>query len=212
MRRLRADGLPVTAIARRLGISKARVYELLDPNELAKARARKRRYDGVCVDCGAQTRNGGKAVPPKRCQACSRQHQHDTRRWTPDAITAAMRAWGERHGRAPVASDWRRTGMHHPTASTVVGAVGWNAALRAAGFAPSHVRGPGATGHGGLTPQVLADTIAAYERLGSLTAAARVLGVSIAAVKQRLRKAGHPTRRASGKLRRDGDRVTALTP
>jgi hypothetical protein len=68
----------------------------------------------------------------------------EPRRWTPELIAEALRAWTRAHGCAPTGSAWNatRTSSAHPSLSTVVARFGrWSNALRAAGVAKS--RKPG---------------------------------------------------------------------
>lgn len=192
-RGLREQGLKLREIAQRMGISRSMAGELIVDPDGSRARARKAKNDGVCMDCGARTKGGGGRIPPKRCGECAKRFREENMRWTPDEIVRAVRAWVDKHGRAPSPSkDWLHAGVDHPVTSTVVGKVGWAEALRRAGCQPQG-RGPGAAGGpGSLTPMILAGTIDAYERTGSRAEAARVLGITDTAVRFRLRKAGYP--------------------
>lgn len=51
-----------------------------------------------------------------RCGECGRQKPL----WTPEAIVAALVAWGRDHdGRGPAEREWRRAGKGHPATQTV---------------------------------------------------------------------------------------------
>lgn len=66
---LHAQGLNALRIAERLRISKTYAYELIDDPTGARARERKQRLCGTCVECGGPTSYdvGG---PPERCRDC----------------------------------------------------------------------------------------------------------------------------------------------
>jgi hypothetical protein len=62
-----------------------------------------------------------------------------TRRWTPDELVDALRAWERRHGHAPTSSEWPNAGAgsDHPARGTIVNHFGnWIQALHAAGLEP----------------------------------------------------------------------------
>ena len=140
------EGLSIRQIAVRLGRSPATVKAYFYDPTGEKARAVKRRYQGVCRGCGAYTqpRNGkGDAYP--YCKTC--HPGAIERRWTRERVLDAIRAWHELHGRLPTSYDWSRTHARHrggealirltggqwPSASVVTTLFGsWRAARSAA--------------------------------------------------------------------------------
>jgi hypothetical protein len=151
----------------------------------SRVRARKDRYAGECIDCGGPTdgNKGPSNPPPTRCSPCFTAHLHDTRRWTPQTIVAALRAWTARHGRQPTAADWAVVGEHrgeYPPTSTVQHEFGsWDAAIRAAGL-PSASRFKGIDG---------AEVVALFEGGLSRNAIAARFDVDPATVSYHLRRA-----------------------
>ena len=73
-----------------------------------KARAVKARYRGVCRGCGAYTQpRNGKGDAYAYCKRC--HPGAIERRWTPERVLDAMRAWQTLYGRLPSSYDWSRT-------------------------------------------------------------------------------------------------------
>ena len=73
-----------------------------------KAKAVKRRYQGVCRGCGAPTQpRNGKHDPYEYCKAC--HSGAIATQWTTERVRDAMRAWQHRYGRLPSSYDWSRT-------------------------------------------------------------------------------------------------------
>ena len=73
-----------------------------------KARAVKRRYQGVCRGCGAYTQpRNGKGDAYAYCKAChpGAIEQH----WTRERVIEAMLDWRRRYGMLPSSYDWSRT-------------------------------------------------------------------------------------------------------
>lgn len=150
--RLRAQGLSITQVAAELGLSRSFTGSLLYDHDGAKERERKRRYAGVCEQCGARTDgSNGRAKAPSLCAACSVRRQHEERFWTRDAIVDCIQAFAEMYGRPPTAPDWNpsfaaargdteraarfREDGAWPFVSVVVREFGsWAAAIEAAGF------------------------------------------------------------------------------
>ncbi len=136
--RFRAQGWKLPEIAERMAAKPATVRAWLADPDLSKQRARRARYSRPCADCGRPTNgSGGYAVQHKRCAECSHVHQYATRRWTPENIAAAIRDWANAHGRSPSASEWVAGDETHPSTSTVAYAMGWNEAIRVAGYEPA---------------------------------------------------------------------------
>lgn len=198
---LRAEGLYGAQIAKRLRISTSYAYELLSDPTGEKARRRKERYCGMCVDCGGRTNAGG-GPPPERCDVCWRRY---TTVWTRDAVITAVRAWADEHGGIPPgAEDWnpqqaiaqgrpeKADKFYEDDAWPLTGTVqrvfgSWNDAIRAAGFDP---RRPGHYGREGEDIADRYDLVAMYERGMSLSQIAADLGVSTKAVSGGLKKQG----------------------
>ena len=102
------EGLSIRQIAGRLGRSPATVKAYFYDPTGGKARAVKARYQGVCRGCGAYTQpRNGKGDAYAYCKAC--HPGAIERRWTPERVLAAMRAWRARYGRLPSSYDWSRT-------------------------------------------------------------------------------------------------------
>jgi hypothetical protein len=135
------EGLSIAEIARRLGRANATIKAYLYDPTGEKARAVKRRYQGVCRGCGAPTAaRGGKGdAYEKRCHPGAIAPTR-TREWVRDA----MREWRRRYGGPPSSTDWSRTharrrggealkrleGGEWPPPSTVMDLYGsWAAAL-----------------------------------------------------------------------------------
>lgn len=75
-RRLRDEGFSIRGIGDVLGCSRSYASELLNDPDGSKARARKDRYAGICVDCGGPTSGceGRGPNAPQRCWACNCEH------------------------------------------------------------------------------------------------------------------------------------------
>jgi hypothetical protein len=135
---LRDAGLSVSAIAVRMGAARSTVSMWLSDPDLSKQWARRDRYRGRCVDCDAPTDgSSGRVVDaPTRCDPCSREHKHATRRWTREAIVSELRLWAAELGRAPTAREGFRAGA--PVCTSVVQHEfgSWNVGIAAAGFTP----------------------------------------------------------------------------
>lgn len=107
----------------------------------SKQKARRERYQGTCVDCGAKTDgSNGRANAPKRCAKCAADAQHDERYWTRETIIEAIKRFGREHGRAPVATDWLYgkhgvNGSGYPWPGFLIREFGsWANGIEAAGF------------------------------------------------------------------------------
>lgn len=159
---LRAEGKPIQHIATALGVSRSYASELAGCDPLGtRARARKQRYQGVCVDCGGPTSGGdGRAKAPERCQECRTEYQHteeyslSKQLWPREVLLARIREWAQLYGEPPAIPDWSPTSAriigdeararrfeladgHWPWFTLVVRRFGsWNAALTEAGFEP----------------------------------------------------------------------------
>src|SRR5246127_5742002 len=102
------EGLSIRQIADRLGRSPATVKAYLYYPSGEKARAVKARYVGVCRGCGAYTQpRNGRGDAYAYCKTC--HPGAIERRWTREAVVAAMREWRDRYGRLPSSYDWSRT-------------------------------------------------------------------------------------------------------
>jgi AraC-like DNA-binding protein len=102
------EGLSIRQIADRLGRSPATIKAYFYDPTGEKARAVKARYVGVCRGCGAYTQpRNGKGDAYAYCKTC--HPGAIERRWTREAVLAAMREWRDRYGRLPSSYDWSRT-------------------------------------------------------------------------------------------------------
>lgn len=144
------EGFTREQIADRYGKSYSAVTNLLADPDGSKQRARRKRYQGRCEDCGAATDgSNGHAGAPTLCEPCSRVHQHDERYWTPAQIVAAIREWAAIHDAPPVSTTWLRgveldaQGRRRwPPVNVVQREFGtWAAAIAAAGFARPRIGG-----------------------------------------------------------------------
>ena len=98
----------IAEIARRLGRAQATVKACLYDPTGEKARAVKRRYQGVCQHCGAPTQaRNGKHDAYSHCKKC--HPGAIARKWTREQVRGAMRAWQQRYGTPPTSYDWSRT-------------------------------------------------------------------------------------------------------
>lgn len=97
-------------IAEHYGKSYSAVGNLLADPDGSKQRARRRRYQGTCSECGAPTDgSNGRGKAP----SLYREHSAEAQRsaylfWTRDRIIASIHEWVDEHGRRPVAADWLR--------------------------------------------------------------------------------------------------------
>jgi Homing endonuclease associated repeat len=98
------------------------------------------RNAGVCSRCGGPTSaSEGLSKRADTCATCTRQQQHDDRKWNPESIVTALKAWASDHdGMAPSSAAWLpRMPEGMPPVSVVQREFGsWSAGLRAAGLEP----------------------------------------------------------------------------
>ena len=97
-------------------------------------RCRKQQYAGRCRTCGAKTNgSNGSARAASECLGCRSARLHAERRWTPEAVIAAIRAHAAELGRAPGAKEAeKRFGALPTSAEREFGS--WSAALVASGL------------------------------------------------------------------------------
>lgn len=95
------QGMPVTAAAQTLGLSRSWAYELLADPSGERARARRLHARTPCPACGAP-------ITPGR-DACRTHAAHARRTHTRDSVDAALRAWHDTHGWIPTSTEL------HPT-------------------------------------------------------------------------------------------------
>jgi Homing endonuclease associated repeat len=114
--RMHAGGADSEAIGAVLGVAPSTVERYL------KARP--------CVDCGDPVVKGS-----AHCQRCGRRRSPTgaTKKWTPELVVAALRAYEQEFGRPPTREALNRAGRDYPSPSTVRRYLGsFGAALRAA--------------------------------------------------------------------------------
>jgi len=192
---LYATGLNGIEIADAIGISRSYAYELLHDPDGAEATVRKGRAYGTCEGCGKPTSYtvGG---PTRLCRSCTAASK---KKWTHEAIVAAIQRYAMVSGKQPTATCWNTAASgfnaerarlfregDYPVTNTVRNIFGsWNAAIEAAGFEPVPARG-----YRGLSDQAYERTIRLYEDGRSIAEIARAESVSVAAIKQRLERKG----------------------
>jgi hypothetical protein len=163
IKRLKDAGLTFDEIAAGLGIARSTATDAYYDPTGEKARARKAKNNGRCVDCGVETKNSGGKIPPARCRPCAGIATGAARKvWTREAIVGAICAWANEHGEPPASSDWNpwgaRNNLHDeararrdeeagdrwPGFTTVIRAFGsWNSAMQAAGYGTRPAHGGG---------------------------------------------------------------------
>lgn len=214
---MRTDGMLLREIAAEFGLSIQTVHEWVTDPDGVKRAAKRARYAGVCVDCGAPTDGSdGPGKASARCIEChARWWRENFAIWDRERIITAVRAWAAEHnGTPPSATDWnpqqaRLLGRPEkaekfyadaawPFVSTVVDYFGtWNAAITAAGLQPrrpSHYGQPGES--------VSTDDIVALYRSGlSLSQISKRLGISPSGASARLKAAGVQLRPQGGQQR-----------
>jgi transcriptional regulator with XRE-family HTH domain len=105
-RELRGQGYLQREIADLMGISRSAANDLLTDPDNAKKRSRRLLYGGTCRICGKITDgSAGNHPPPDICIECGPNEQHENRRWTPEAVIAALQEFRQRVGRTPTATD-----------------------------------------------------------------------------------------------------------
>lgn len=206
IRELREDeGLTWREIGERLGISlKTAQGYYVDPTG-EKTAARRARNNGTCLDCGAETKNGGARIAPLRCRTCASEARI---KWTREEIVAAIRRWAELYGKPPSANDWNIASSWHkgervvrwrsgdwPHVTTIQARFGgWNAAIGAAGFPTQSPNG-----RRGLPQAEIDRTIELYRQGYSLSAIGKEMGVTSTAIRFRLERAGIPRSLKTGR-------------
>jgi transcriptional regulator len=147
---LRDKGLTIREITSKTGLSRSYVTALISDPTGEKDRIRKNRYRQPCPGlegkpCGRlMDGSNGRSKGPQHCAACQIEIQHAEKRWTRDAVIAAIQRWAAEYGRPPVATDWNHAGRPegYPPATSVYrtstnpGApfAKWADAIEAAGF------------------------------------------------------------------------------
>lgn len=156
---LRRKGWGYRTIGRELGVSATTVRRWLNPDYDQRMkqnnRARKLKYAGKCVDCGARTSYGeNKDNPCLRCVPCHRKYYRqqclENREWTRERIIQAIQRWASEHdGKPPTTTDWLKPQPNYPVFTKVYQDDKnrslnpfryWADAIEAAGF-PRPVRG-----------------------------------------------------------------------
>lgn len=139
-KRRRAEGAKLREIGAELGVTLKTIHTWLTDPEGEALRARKERYGGTCIECGARTDGSrGRDAAPERCWDCWVASETQTV-WTQARIIEAIREYARLHGRPPAATAWLQPipiRGDTPPVSRVQKAFGsWNAAIAAAGFEP----------------------------------------------------------------------------
>jgi hypothetical protein len=168
----RESGYTQRDIATIMRMSRSGVSNLISDPDGSKQHARRERYRGSCLGCGAKTDgSGGRAKAPRYCLDCypssPEAAEINARKmvWTRDLIVARIREWASIHGEPPAMGDWNSwlaqvqyhdhdradrfdSDTHWPWAERVVARFGtWNAAIEAAGFTPRPNHGGGGNQH-----------------------------------------------------------------
>lgn len=107
------EGMTLREVAAELGIAVSSVRNVLNDPDGSKQRARRARYRGICIDCGAATDgSNGYGKASQRCGSCRRVYEGSEEArlaktiWTRDLILARIREWAEIHGEPPRLGDW----------------------------------------------------------------------------------------------------------
>jgi len=138
--RLRSMGRTTNEISGEMEISVAYVRQLLSDPDGSKDRERRKKYKGVCTECGGPT----SPYPYKerihhRCIKCQNAKPVGLK-WTKEAIIEAVHIFAKENGRRPASTEWLlNTGPNRdprfPNAATVLDRFGsWANAIEAAGF------------------------------------------------------------------------------
>jgi hypothetical protein len=96
------ERLPVKEIARLLGRAPTTITAYLHDPDATKTKAIRRRYRGNCRKCGEPTWGAG---PRAAASLCARCNGAATRKWQPEQIEAALRAWNEMYGKPASSTD-----------------------------------------------------------------------------------------------------------
>ena len=153
-RELREAGRLLSEVSEELGVPQGTISNWTNPDYQRKRAERRKRYSGVCVDCGATTNgSNGPGKAPERCFSCHMALRTAAKKWTETTIIASIRAWVARYGAPPTSKEWIRTGVDlpHPPRSAVYRPGGpfpkWADAIEAAGYPRPKVgpRGPRVT-------------------------------------------------------------------
>jgi hypothetical protein len=167
--RRRAAGALLREIAAEMNCAIQTVGTWLSDPDLSKQRTRRDGYRGECVDCGAPTDgSNGPRGAAQRCSEHSLRHQHETRRWTPEALIEEVKRFAEQYGRPPRELDWnprpsnvvRRRGWVPPDETWPSSALAgrefgsWNGMIAAAGFRPFDHELDHDWGAGKLSPSI----------------------------------------------------------
>lgn len=145
-RQLKDRGISYRQIARDLGVSKSAAVSYITDPELERARELQ---SNPCPNCGRVRSAEAGAL----CAQCRGPYT-----WTTEKIVAAIQDWVERYGELPRSYEWnagavrertrfgsaeywaevdrRRAAGRYPSAQVVVRNLGWNEAIRVAGFTP----------------------------------------------------------------------------
>lgn len=176
---MRDDGMVTREIAEALGVARSTVTAYLCDPDLAKQRRRRLAYRGTCARCGGPTDgSNGPGKAPEHCASCQADIQHESRRWTREAVIDAIRRFAAEHGRPPVSTEWLRSNREkgYPGLGSVYRSrrrsrspfASWADAVEAAGF-PRPLSGAKRRGYRftkyGWTQREALDALARYAEL-----------------------------------------------
>ena len=102
---LREQGLAMWQIAEEMGYSESWVRDLWYDQDRKKTNKRRRRYFGVCVDCGGATKSYGGPDPAKATKRCAKCHRRHQTKHTRRSIVKALREFYKQEGRTPYGSE-----------------------------------------------------------------------------------------------------------
>lgn len=202
-RQMRREGLRMREIASALDTPISTVSEWIADPDRKKHAARRRKWAGNCVDCGAATdASAGPGKACERCASCAAQFNHTNRYWTRARVLERLTAYIEANGGIPP------TAMEWAALSTAEGGTGlaaaqrefgsWAAAIEACGI---EALATGCYGRAGEDMALCMETRERYERGESTYALSDAYNCTPQAITYRIRKAG-------GELRSLADAAT----
>ena len=148
---LRQEGASWSEVAEIMGAKPSTVRSWYNDPDLSKQNARRERYAGTCVVCGAKT--DGSDGPNRRKYRCKDHLPQNDVVWTQEMIVLAVKRFFDRYGVPPSAPDFNpskaralghvdrvetfyRDGDYPHVATVLARFPSWNDAIRAAGLDP----------------------------------------------------------------------------